>query len=406
MEAPIKHQVDTSLSPYQKKVITSSAAGFGLENMDVMFLSFALSSIITTLHVSGTQAGLIASVTNLGMLVGGVLFGLLADRYGRVKVFSQTIFIFAIATAAMYFANNIWTVYLCRFIAGIGAGGEYGCGIALIAESFPQKRVGKMTSVAAIGGQIGAILAAILAALILPHFGWHGLFLCGVLPVILIFFVRRHLKESPAFTALQKDKSQHQKATISALFKTPQLAWQTIALTIMVMVQIAGYFGLMNWLPSIMQQRLGISAASSSLWMIATIIGMSLGMFTFGTIMDKFGARRAFAIFLIISAVAVFAITLATNQWTLLLAEVLIGFFSNGMYGGYGAVISRLYPVEIRATANNTIMNVGRAVGGFSSMVIGFLMDRYDLIVVMAFLSLLYVLSLGTLMTIRNLREG
>ena len=218
--------------------------------------------------------------------------------------------------------------------------------------------------------------------------------------------MRRHLKESPAFTALQQDKSQHQKATISALFKTPQLAWQTIALTIMVMVQIAGYFGLMNWLPSIMQQRLGISAASSSLWMIATIIGMSLGMFTFGTIMDKFGARRAFAIFLIISAVAVFAITLATNQWTLLLAEVLIGFFSNGMYGGYGAVISRLYPVEIRATANNTIMNVGRAVGGFSSMVIGFLMDRYDLIVVMAFLSLLYVLSLGTLMTIRNLREG
>lgn len=253
MEAPIKHQVDTSLSPYQKKVITSSAAGFGLENMDVMFLSFALSSIITTLHVSGTQAGLIASVTNLGMLVGGVLFGLLADRYGRVKVFSQTIFIFAIATAAMYFANNIWTVYLCRFIAGIGAGGEYGCGIALIAESFPQKQVGKMTSVAAIGGQIGAILAAILAALILPYFGWHGLFLCGVLPVILIFFVRRHLKESPAFIALQQDKSQHQKVTISALFKTPQLAWQTIALTIMVMVQIAGYFGLMNWLPSIMQ---------------------------------------------------------------------------------------------------------------------------------------------------------
>jgi len=179
-----------------------------------------------------------------------------------------------------------------------------------------------------------------------------------------------------------------------------------MALMIMVMVQIAGYFGLMNWLPSIMQQRLGISAASSSLWMIATIIGMSLGMFTFGTIMDKFGARKAFATFLIISAVAVFAITLANNRWTLLLAEVLIGFFSNGMYGGYGAVISRLYPVEIRATANNTIMNVGRAVGGFSSMVIGFLMDRYDLIIVMAFLSLLYVISLLTLMTIRNLRTN
>lgn len=127
------------LTSYQSKVVASTTAGFGLENMDVMFLSFALSSIIAELHLSGTQAGLIATITNIGMLLGGVFFGVLADRVGRIKTFTYTIFIFAFATAAMYFANSLTLIYLCRFLAGIGAGGEYGIGMTVLAESFPKK---------------------------------------------------------------------------------------------------------------------------------------------------------------------------------------------------------------------------------------------------------------------------
>ncbi|MGO2517880.1 MAG: MFS transporter, partial [Leuconostoc falkenbergense] len=297
-------------SAYQKKVIASTAAGFGLENMDVMFLSFTLSSMIVDLHISGAAAGLISSITNLGMLIGGLFFGILADKYGRVKVFTYTIWIFAIATALMFFAKNVYWVYALRFLAGIGAGGEYGSGMAIIAESFPKRAIAKVTSLSAIGGQIGAILAAILAAVILPILGWHTLYVFGLLPVILIFFIRRHLSESKVFTDMQakQTSTEYRPGSITALFATPAQAWQTIALMIMVMVQIAGYFGLMNWLPSIMQKRIGLTAASSSLWMIATIIGMSLGMLTFGAIMDKFGARRAYTIFLIASALAVFVL--------------------------------------------------------------------------------------------------
>ncbi len=92
-----------SVATQRKWVLASTSAGFALENMDVMFLSFALSSIAADMHLSGTQAGFIATVTNLGMLVGGLIFGILGDRFGRVKTFSQTVFIFAIATAAMFF---------------------------------------------------------------------------------------------------------------------------------------------------------------------------------------------------------------------------------------------------------------------------------------------------------------
>lgn len=395
-----------ALSKHQKWTIASTSAGFALENMDVMFLSFALSSIIADLHISGAQAGLISSITNLGMLAGGVLFGILADRYGRVRIFSHTIFIFAFATAAMAFASNITWIYIFRFLAGVGAGGEYGVGITLIAESFSRNKIGKMTSIAAIGGQMGAILAAVAAAMIIPTLGWKALFVLGLVPVALTYFIRRHLRESDEFLAEQRaPQSERKPVQIRALFKTPQLAYQTLALMVMVIVQIAGYFGLMNWLPAIMQQKLGLTVSGSSVWMIATILGMSVGMMTFGSILDYFGPRRAFGIFLIASAIAVFSITLAFNQLTLILAGAIIGFFSNGMFGGYGAVISRLYPTEIRSTANNVIVNVGRAVGGFSSVVIGFLMDHYTLTVVMGFLSVLYIISFTVMLTIPSLRK-
>lgn len=239
-----------------------------------------------------------------------------------------------------------------------------------------------------------------------PNAGLAGTVLVRLIPVVLTYFIRRHLHESDEFIAAKNAvKDPRKRVRISALFKTPQLAYQSVALMVMVIVQIAGYFGLMNWLPSIMQQKLGLSVSGSSLWMIATIVGMSIGMLTFGSILDYFGPRRAFGIFLLCSAVSVFGITLAFNELTLLFAGAILGFFSNGMFGGYGAVISRLYPTEIRSTANNVIVNVGRAIGGFSSVVIGFLMDRYSLTVVMGFLAVLYVISFITMLTIPSLRR-
>lgn len=400
MDTMVKHR--HSLSKNQKWVIASTSSGFALENMDVLFLSFAMSSMIADLHLSGGAAGFISTITNLGMLVGGIAFGILGDKIGRVKTFSHTVIIFAIATALMAFANNIYMIYGLRFLAGIGAGGEYGVGIALIAENFHKEQIGKMTSVAAIGGQIGAILAA----LIIPMAGWHMLFLVGIIPVVLTIFIRKHVHESEQFLeAKASEKNSLLSDVAKKMFSTLRLAWQTLGLMIMMTVQIAGYFGLMNWLPTIVQKQLNLNVSNSSLWMIATIIGMSIGMMTFGSIFDYFGPRRAFAIFLIGSALMVYTLSLAQNMATLLVIGAVVGFFSNGMFGGYGAVISRLYPTEIRSSANNIIVNVGRAIGGFSSVVIGILMDRYNLGVVMGFLSALYIISFIVMITLPGLKD-
>ncbi|GHN51073.1 MFS transporter [Lactobacillus delbrueckii] len=396
----------SSMSTNQKWVLASMSSGFLLENMDVMFLSFSLSEIIAQMHISSAAGGWIGTFTNLGMFFGGALFGLLGDRIGRVKTFSYTIFLFAIATGLTYFAHNITALYALRFLAGIGAGGEYGVGIALIAENFQANQIGRASSVAAVGGQIGSIVAALLAAWIIPAYGWNTLFLFGVVPVVLTYFVRRHVKESDEFLAAHKKAEEtSEKISFGRLFETPRLALQTLGLMLMTIVQIAGYFGLMNWLPSIVQKKQGLSVSGSSYWMIATIIGMSIGMMVFGTIMDKIGPRWAFGIFLLGSAAVVFAIVNVTSYWAMLLAGALTGFFSNGMFGGYGAVISQLYPTEIRSTANNLIMNTGRAIGGFSSVIIGALMDHYNLYVVMGFLSALYIISFLVMISLPGLRE-
>ncbi|WP_429970387.1 MFS transporter [Fructilactobacillus sp. Tb1] len=390
----------------QKLVLTSSSLGFGLENMDVLFLSFTMSSIIASLHVSAGAAGLIGTITNWGMLLGGVLFGLLGDRFGRVKTFTYTIFVFAFATALMSMANSISSIYVLRFIAGIGAGGEYGLGITLIAEAFPKKELGRMSSIASIGGQLGAVMAAILAAFVVPDLGWHALYLFGLIPIILVFFVRRHIKESEEFLKAKADQSITTTQAIKKyMFADGKTAWTSVGLMIMTTVQIAGYFGLMNWLPSIVEQQSHLSVKGSSLWMISTIIGMSLGMMTFGTIFDKIGPRLSFGIFLFASAFMVYALAFVHSIGLLLIVGAVVGFFANGMYGGYGAIVSRLYPTEVRSSANNIIVGVGRAIGGMSSLVIGLIMEHYSLVVVMLFLSVLYLISFTVMMTLPGLKN-
>lgn len=391
-----------AVSAYQVKVGTLVSAGFGLENMDIMFLSFALSSIIGEFGLTTTEAGAISTVTNLGMLLGGILFGILADKFGRVKMLSLSILIFGLATGAIYFSHSVTSLYILRFIAGIGGGGEYGVGMTILAENFSKKKLGRTSSIVAVAGQVGAMCAAILSMSILPTYGWRFLFLFGLVPVVLTVFIQKHLKESDSFKAIKTEN----KGKISDLFKTRQLTHQTLVLMWMAIVQIAGYFGLMNWLPTIMQQKLNLTVAGSSSWMIATIIGMSLGMLTFGQILDKLGPKVAFGLFLIASSLAVYVLTVPTTLASLTLVGAVVGYFSNGMFTGYGAVVSRLYPPEVRATANNVIMNTGRCIGGFSSIVIGFILAHYSIMTVMLFISVLYILSFLAMLTVKNLRAN
>ncbi len=393
---------------YRNKTVVASVAGLTLEGMDIMFISFAMSMIIAEFHIDLATGGLISSITNIGMLAGGMIFGILADKFGRVRIFTYTIILFAIGTALTGLATNIEQVYVFRFIAGLGAGGEYGIGMALVAEAWPKNKQGRASSYVSIGAQYGVILAALLSAIILPNLGWRALFFVGVLPVIFAFIVRKNLDESPEWMEAQKQKkvvNKQEKGKLLQLFETKRTAMTTISLAIMATVQIAGYNGLMIWLPSMLQQSQGLSVSSSALWTISTAVGMIIGMLTFGQFMDRFGAKRAFGIFLLASACAVFLYSYAEGSAGVLIGGAIVGFFSNGMFAGYGALISSYYPVQIRSTATNTIFNFGRAIGGLSPILVGYILQSYDMTVVMTYLAVLYIISFVVMLSLKNIHE-
>lgn len=388
---------------YRKKTVVASVAGLTLEGMDIMFISFAMTMIIAEFNIDLATGGLISSITNIGMLLGGIIFGVLADKYGRVKVFTYTVILFAIGTALTGVATSIEQVYVYRFIAGLGAGGEYGIGMALVAEAWPKNKQGRASSYVSVGAQYGVILAALLSAIILPTLGWRALFFVGLLPVIFAFIVRKNLEESPEWLASQKkDNNKQEKGKLAQLFASPRITLTTLSLILMATVQIAGYNGLMIWLPSMLQKSQGLSVSSSALWTISTAVGMIIGMLTFGRFMDRFGAKRSFGIFLLASACAVFLYSFATGAAAILIGGAVVGFFSNGMFAGYGALISSFYPVQIRSTATNTIFNFGRAIGGFSPIFVGYILQSYDITVVMIYLAALYCISFIVMLTLKS----
>ncbi|MCM0626601.1 MFS transporter [Lysinibacillus sp. OL1_EC] len=388
---------------YRKKTVVASVAGLTLEGMDIMFISFAMTMIIAEFNIDLATGGLISSITNIGMLLGGIVFGVLADKYGRVKVFTYTIILFAIGTALTGVATSIEQVYVYRFIAGLGAGGEYGIGMALVAEAWPKNKQGRASSYVSVGAQYGVILAALLSAIILPTLGWRALFFVGLLPVIFAFIVRKNIDESPEWLAAQKQQNnKEENGKLAQLFASPRITMTTLSLILMATVQIAGYNGLMIWLPSMLQKSQGLSVSSSALWTISTAVGMIIGMLTFGRFMDRFGAKRTFGIFLVASACAVFLYSFATGAVAILVGGAVVGFFSNGMFAGYGALISSFYPVQIRSTATNTIFNFGRAIGGFSPIFVGFILQSYDMTVVMIYLAALYCISFIVMLTLKS----
>lgn len=388
------------------RALIAAIVASGTDDLNIMFLAFSMSTIITDLHLSAAQAGWIGTITNLGMLVGGLIFGLLADRYNKFKVFKWTILIFSIATGLVFFTTNLSYLYIMRFIAGIGVGGEYGIAIAIMAGIVPTNKMGRISSLNGIAGQVGSISSALLAGWLAPALGWRGLFLFGLLPIVLVLWMQFAIDDKDILDQYNTDADDETlDISIKALFDTPVLATQSLALMVMTTVQIAGYFGMMNWLPTIIQTNLNVSVKNSSLWMIATILGMCLGMLVFGQLLDKFGPRLVYGCFLLSSAICVYLFQFATTMPSRIIGGAIVGFFVNGMFAGYGAMITRLYPHHIRSTANNLILNVGRAIGGFSSVIIGMILDVSNVSMVMLFLASLYIVSFLSMLSIKQLKR-
>lgn len=374
------------------KIMWASIIGYAMDGLDVLILSFAMAAIVSEFGLTLGEGGMIATYTLIGTVLGGYIFGIFADWWGRVHTFSLTIIIFSIFTGACAFADNAVHLDILRFLAGLGLGGEYGIGMTLVSETWPGAKRARATAGVAMGWQAGAVLAAILAAVVLPDYGWRGLFLVGVLPALLAAWARHGIKEPPMCVkrkemkkALQARKDAGEKLTaeeeeqlteakkfpLAHLFADKKTTITTIALTIMTSVQNFGYYGIMVWLPMILLKEHGLTTKSMSGWMIVTVIGMIAGIFVFGWLCDRLGRKKPYLLFYVCAAAMVYIYVNLGTPIALLFGGAFLGFFCNGMMAGYGTLLSENYTTDARSTAQNFIFNTGRAVGGFAPVIIG-----------------------------------
>lgn len=394
------------------KIMWASIIGYAMDGLDVLILSFAMAAIVSEFGLTLGEGGLIATYTLIGTVLGGYLFGIFADYFGRVHTFSLTIIIFSIFTGACAFADNVTHLNILRFLAGLGLGGEYGIGMTLVSETWPAAKRARATAGVAMGWQAGAVLAAILAAVVLPDYGWRGLFLVGVVPALLAAWARHGIKEPPMWVkrkemkkelAARKEKGETltaeeeeqleeaKKFPLAHLFASPSKTVTTLSLTVMTSVQNFGYYGIMVWLPMILLKEHGLTTKSMSGWMIVTVIGMIAGIYVFGYLCDRLGRKIPYLIFYICAAAMVYIYVNLGTPVALLFGGAFLGFFCNGMMAGYGTLLSENYTTDARSTAQNFIFNTGRAVGGFAPAIIGALAQSHGFSAAFALLSCVYV---------------
>jgi len=381
-------QVEAGPDKQARLSLWVSAIGFGIEGFDLLVLVFILAAVSASFHLTTTRAASLMTGTLLGAVTGGIAFGFLSDALGRVRVLTWTIVLFGVFTGLCAISRGYWDLLAYRTIAGLGFGGEFGIGLALVAETWPAHLRARASSYVALGGQAGIFAAAFLTPLLLPHIGWRGMFLIGMLPVGLSFGLRRMLPEPKIF--LETLAHGRTAAPIRLLFKDRATVRVSMGMLILCSVQQVGYYGLMTWLPYYLSMRHGLSLTRSAIWTSVTVIGMSCGIWIFGELADRVGRRPSFFLFQVMAAVMVICYSRLTAPGALLVGGAVMGLFVNGMLGGYGTLISELYPTEVRATAQNLFFNVGRAVGGFGPLMIGFLAARYSFATAIALLAALY----------------
>jgi MFS family permease len=370
-----------------------------LDSFDVMLYALVLASIIADLGMSKETAGALGSLTLLASAAGGLLFGIVADRFGRTRALIASVLIYSVFTAACGLAQTVAQLAVFRIFLGIGMGGEWASGAALVSETWPAEHRGKALGFMQSAWAVGYGAAAIVTAVVMPLWGWRGVFFAGILPALFTLWVRRNVEE-PAIWRESRQVAPSARGAFGDIFRRP-MRRLTIAVTVMNAFTMFAWWGFNLWLPSYLsmspaQGGIGLSTTMMSAFVVAMQVGMWFGYVTFGFISDRVGRKKTYVAYLLSAAVLLFFYVTIREPMALLVLGPFLAFVATGYFSGFGAVTAEIYPTSIRATAQGFTYNIGRVASAIAPWAVGSLAQSHGFGTALSMSSIAFVLAAVT----------
>ncbi len=358
-----------------RRALIAASFGWMLDAFDVMLYALVLAALMNDLGLAKSTAGLLGSLTLVASAAGGMIFGLVADRFGRTRALMGSILIYSIFTAACGLAQSVVQLAIFRVLLGIGMGGEWASGAALVSETWPAAHRGKALGLMQSAWAVGYAAAAIVTLVVLPRFGWRAVFFVGVLPAIFVLWIQNRVEEPDVWRRSHSAPATSRTTRFTDIFRGALLPL-TLAVTLMNACTMFAWWGFNLWIPAYLslspaQGGVGLSASVMSAFVVAMQIGMWFGYVTFGFISDSFGRKRTYVVYLVAAAILVFAYGATRTPIVLLLLGPFVAFFGTGYFSGFGAVTAEIYPTAIRATAQGFTYNIGRIASAVAPFMVG-----------------------------------
>jgi MFS family permease len=388
----------TLLNEYEKptrkhfEILLMSWAGWVFDFYDLILFTFLLIPIGKELHLSNVQLSYVLGSSLAATAIGGVIFGILSDRYGRRSVLQWTILTYSVGTFLSGFSPNIIWLIVFRIVTGLGVGGEWATGQTYVGETFPPHVRGRYGAMMQTGAPFGIVIASIVGGFVEPIIGWKACFFVSILPALLVVYIRKRLPESDVWVERKKlatgDSGVVQRQTMEAVGKflllfSKQFRLLFLQSLVLAVFDMSAYWFTYSWLPGYLHQQREFSLVKSAAWMLVTQAGGVLGYLTFGLVADKLGRRPAYSIYSVVMAAGLVMITLLWDEiviypYLILSCMFLVGF-GTGMFSGYGPLFSELFPTDIRNTAMGSAFNLARGVQFFTPVIIAAIAERYGL---------------------------